>query len=569
VFLLVAPFGILAIARRVGEPRAGVLAAMLFYMSPVVGKAAASAYIDTATTVVIVGAFYFLQLWRETPSNRLLVPAALLSGFAVTAKITAASFFLYALLVVLTATAAWRFRLRQLALLSSLAVLPVIPWALRNVIWFQNPVFPLFNRLFPNPYLYPIVEDELRTITAHYAEVTWQHIPWQATAGGQLQGIIGPVFLTAPLALLAWRIPAARQFLYALAFLLLVYPANTGTRFLIPSLPFLSLAMAVAILRIPKIGTTLAAATLIAHALLSWYSLIPRWSKDYQWRIDAVDWRAALRITPERKFFAAHWPDYERGLLLDRYVAPGERVLSPNMGQMAYHRREILGFSDSSAGRRAFITYMLPVVPALGNTAYREIRFPAVETRAVRLVAASALDTDVRISEVRFFDGDHEIPRKPTWRISASLNPWEAPLAFDNIAVSWWTSGSTIRSDKDAPNTWLGVDFGEPVTVTGILVEQSGDQRWMSIVPAFPEGNGWRVKASATSTTEKPIRPSLRMETHDELWRLGIRWILMPDSQFGATDVRDHSAEWGVVQAAMANEFRLWKLTEPASVNRQ
>ncbi|MCU1327211.1 MAG: hypothetical protein JWN34_2581, partial [Bryobacterales bacterium] len=74
---------------------------------------------------------------------------------------------------------------------------------------------------------------------------------------------------------------------------------------------------------------------------------------------------------------------------------------------------------------------------------------------------------------------------------------------------------------------------------------------------------------AATSTTEKPIRPSLRMETHDELWRLGIRWILMPDSQFGAIDVRDHSAEWGVVQAAMANEFRLWKLTEPASVNRQ
>jgi hypothetical protein len=95
-FLLLAPFGILASARRMGEPRAGVLASMLFYLAPVVAKDATSAYIDTGTAAVLIAAFYLWQVWRDDPAGRALVPAALLTGFAVACKITSASFFLYA-----------------------------------------------------------------------------------------------------------------------------------------------------------------------------------------------------------------------------------------------------------------------------------------------------------------------------------------------------------------------------------------------------------------------------------------------------------------------------------------
>jgi hypothetical protein len=193
------------------------------------------------------------------------------------------------------------------------------------------------------------------------------------------------------------------------------------------------------------------------------------------------------------------------------------------------------------------------------------MQFPAVRTRAVRLTATSAQDHDVRVSELRFFDGERELPRKPSWRISASRNPWEAPLAFDNISASSWSSGDVIPSDKLAPDTWLSVDFGEVVSLTRILVEQSGDQRWMSMQPAFLEDGMWQLQNLPYKVTEKPARPSIRMEAHDELWRSGIRWILMPDSQYGAPDVRDHAAEWGVAQAAMVNDFRLWKLLPPAA----
>ena len=559
VFLLLAPFGILAIAKRMDEPKAGVLAAMLFYLSPVVAKDGTSAYIDTGTAVILLAAFFFLQTWATNPSLKTLIPAALLTGFAVACKLTAASFVLYAVFAVLTATLPWRARLRQTLQLLAFSSLPLLPWLVKDYLQFQNPFFPVLNRFFPNPFMYQLVEDEMRRIMAHVSDVPWSRLPWEATTGGQLAGILGPIFLALPLGLLALHRRSTRQALCASAFILLTYPSSIGTRFLIPALPFLALALSIAITRIPAIGTTLATLALTAHALLSWPPWLEKWSGHYQWRIDTLEWRSALRLTPETEFMRIHWPDYQRGLLLDQFVAPGERVFSPNMGQMAYQRRELIGTSDSALGRHVFLTYLMPFSPQLGNTWTRDFHFSATTTRAVRLTATTApLDSDMRISEVRFYDGDHEIPRQPGWRLTASANPWDAPLAFDNLASSWWTSG-----DHTKPGMWLGVDFGEPTRLDRIVLHQQTDQRWMSIQPAFPSGDQWKLHPARYTPLETPRRASLRMETHHELWRLGIRWILMPDSQYGAPDVRDHAAEWGVAQVGMANDFRLWKLLPP------
>ena len=109
---------------------------------------------------------------------------------------------------------------------------------------------------------------------------------------------------------------------------------------------------------------------------------------------------------------------------------------------------------------------------------------------------------------------------------------------------------------------WIGVDFGETVAIDRMVVEQSEDQRWISLQPAVPQGGKWRrtERRARYDGTTVPPRADLRMEAKNELRRLGVYWILMSDSQYGAADVRDHAAEWGVVQAGMANDFRLWKL---------
>ncbi|HXJ38164.1 MAG TPA: discoidin domain-containing protein, partial [Bryobacteraceae bacterium] len=473
---------------------------------------------------------------------------------AIACKITAFGFLIYGIIAVAMACALWR-----AVVFATIAGLPVLPWLAKNIVQFHNPVFPLMNRWFPNPFMYPMVEDEMRRITAHVGNVMWPQIPWQATTGGLLGGIIGPVFLLAPIALLSLRRRGGRQALAAFACVMLPFAGNIGARFLIPALPFLGLGMAIALTHIPRFGSGLAGAVLVAHALLSWPPWIERWSAHYQWRIEEIEWRAALRITPEWEFLRTHWPDYERGLLLDRFVAPGEKVFSPNMGQMAYQRREVIGTSDSALGRRVFLTYLMPLATPLGSTWKRDLHFPEAMTRKIRLVATDAQDADMRISEIRFFKGELEIPRNSKWRISASSNPWEAPLAFDNGAVSFWSSGT-----KTEPGMWIGVDFGETVGIDHIILEQNADQRWTSIQPEMPDGEKWRRERARYVGTELPPAPDLRMATRDELRRLGIKWILMPDSQYGATDVRDHTAEWGVAQAGMANDFRLWKLLPAA-----
>jgi len=57
-----------------------------------------------------------------------------------------------------------------------------------------------------------------------------------------------------------------------------------------------------------------------------------------------------------------------------------------------------------------------------------------------------------------------------------------------------------------------------------------------------------------------PPRKTLRRDVRDELKRLNIHWILIPDSSYGAGDLRANAPYWGISQAAELYGFRLWRL---------
>src|SRR4029079_17019384 len=78
-----------------------------------------------------------------------------------------------------------------------------------------------------------------------------------AYRGGRTGGIIGPVFLFVPVALLALKYRAGRRLLVAGLIVLATYLVNVGTRFLIPALPFFSLAMAMGLSWSPPLLTLL------------------------------------------------------------------------------------------------------------------------------------------------------------------------------------------------------------------------------------------------------------------------------------------------------------------------
>ena len=104
----------------------------------------------------------------------------------------------------------------RVLIVSAAAALFMLPWTVKNAVLVGNPVAPFFNRLFPNPYVTVGWEDAYRKGQKHYAVtypenrlVELMDAPLEVTVKGiRFQGLVGPIFLLAPLALLAWRHPA-------------------------------------------------------------------------------------------------------------------------------------------------------------------------------------------------------------------------------------------------------------------------------------------------------------------------------------------------------------------------
>jgi len=81
LFLFALPLGIWSYARRLGDPRAGVLAALLFFASPVAGRTGTIAAPDVAIACVAFACFYLAYVAFTEHQWRLLGPLAALLGF--------------------------------------------------------------------------------------------------------------------------------------------------------------------------------------------------------------------------------------------------------------------------------------------------------------------------------------------------------------------------------------------------------------------------------------------------------------------------------------------------------
>jgi len=585
LFLLTLPFGMIAYARRMGQPLAGLAGALLFYVAPIVGKDGSVAYNDVATAAVIFGCFYAVQIWYQDrhaavfaacDENRgqtdlstvgtrslpvtgsrsgtdacaagsrhgLLVLAGLLAGFAFVCKYTAVTALIYAGGFVLMACFRRREKpWRALAAVALPAALLILPWMIKSAVYVGNPVHPFFSAFFPDRYFAERLEQDYRAFLAHPNGITYAQVPWQATTGGALDGILGPIFLLAPIALLSLRLAMGRQVLAAYAVFMLTYPGNLGARFLIPPLPFLALALAAAIAARPPA----LAAVVAAHLLLSWPPLMRVWAPSGQWRLDEFDWRAALRITPEDRYLALHMTEYRPGLMLDRFVPRGQLVYAPSVGQIAYHHTETIG---SNLSMNVLDLIATGYMPGRDTMLRRRYTFAPVRTQVLRLVLEAAGDLPWKIGELRL-----DIPRDPRWRIAASSNPWDVGLAFDSSLVSAWVSGKRAQ-----PGLWVQVDFGEPTDVSSVTVEQLPDQRHLAhAVEALVKGRFVRIPA-AESIEERPFGRGLRRAAAAEIKARGVSWLLLRTGDYGEEDLRLRAPYWGAHLVSREGDFYLWKL---------
>src|ERR1700722_4518257 len=239
-FLVALAMAMFAYGRRIGKPWVGAAGALLVYASPVVGLDGSIAYNDCGVAAIVFSVFCWLEIWDEIREPRLLIPIGLLAGYCYAAKYTAFVMTIYAVGFV-----AWKSRqMRPLLVVAGCAAAMIVPWAAKDWIYMQNPVAPFFDKIFRNPYRRVVTEQEYNDYLSNMGVENKWTLPLEVTIRGEKTGgLIGPIFLLALL-------------------LFAPYFANVGTRFLIPCLPFFSMAIALAISYPPAL-----AAVLLFHAV--------------------------------------------------------------------------------------------------------------------------------------------------------------------------------------------------------------------------------------------------------------------------------------------------------------
>ena len=490
-FLIALALAIFAYGRRIGRPSAGAVAALLVYLSPVVARDGTTAYIDVAVAAIVFAVFYWLQIWDEQRDGWLLLPIGLLAGYAYAAKYTAFVMLPYAMLFVV-----WRARkVRPALILTVVAAIMIAPWMIKDWVYLHNPVAPFANEIFPNPAVHTLAIDDWAKFLRRYDVANLWTLPIEDTVrGGRTQGIVGPVFLLLPLALLGMRERAGRRLLVAGLVVLATYFGNVGTRFLIPCLPFFALALTVAL---PK-PWPLLPAILIFHAIASWPAMLPHYASRYLWRIERFPWRGALRIEPRDKYLEANLFDYQLIRTVDAHVPPHERIFSPSGLATSYLTHDLIEAFQGALNNTLNDFLYVAQYEDWQPTRALVFRFPERSMNRVRLVQ-TAQGTGMQqwnVHELRFFNHGREIPRAPAWKLRAHPNPWEVQLAFDNSPVTRWRSWQT-----GAPGMFIDVDFGRAESVDEVRMETSHDYSW-----PFQ----FRVEADGASVTdhfeERPIQ---------------------------------------------------------------
>ena len=554
LFLLTLPLGILSYARRFGMPAAGVVGALLVFMSPMVGKDGVSAYVDVAVAAVVFAVFYLLQIWAEQRDRRLLIPIGLLSGFAYGAKYIAFAAVPYALLfVAIHLRRTRREALRAVLIVSVGAALMMSPWVIRNAIVVANPIAPFGNKYFPNPFVHVSFERTYAAAMSHFNGVTYLQLPWElCVSGTRLLGLLGPVFLLSLIAIGAIRAPQGRQLLLAAA--IFAAPplfALQTTRWWITALPFIALTLAMVLCRWPPLGL----AVLVVHAVLSWPAVVALYSGDSAWRILDFPWRTALRLESEEEYLTQKGlgESYEMCKLIDKDVPAGQAILAPGTFPRSWVKRDIIVAWESAFGDRMWSALRSA---AVGNLWRSEYRFRDQRVDKIRVVQTGKSDSDNwTINELRFYRAGQELTRLPAWRLSAKPNRWDVPLAFDNNPATGWSTWEPYQ-----PGMYLEVDLGAPAEVDQMVVECSCDLREMRLRVEAGMNGRWQDIDSNVDTHDVRPPPGLRRAATAYLKANGLRWLLFHRTEGEARDLVINRDLWGISLAGASRDHRLYHI---------
>jgi hypothetical protein len=545
-FLLATVPLMLGIGRRLELPEAAALAAaVLYFCAPVTGIAGTSAYTDAGGVFFTLATFYVLLLWRDTRDMRYLPVAGVTAGFCYAIKFPGGLVAILAVVFVVAVGGAGsqpardsQSRLRGSALLAGTALAVAAPWILRDVIMTGNPVAPLFNRFFPNPYFHLSTERELTAALRSWWGVPPWRIPYELIVGGTFGGTLGPVFFALPLALLALRKRAGRLCWMAAVLLTLPWFWNTGARFLMPALPFLALALVMALPR-PALWLCVA-----VQAVGCWPQVFELYHPAYTWRLERIPWRAALRIQPEQDYLDTVLPAYGVARMLQDNTKPGDRIFSLIAVPTAYTDRQVLEFWHSAEADT--LNDALRVAAAPDNTLY-DIRADWIPQpmSGLRIRMPQASPVEWQINDIKLFSGHDQILGNPQWELRAWPNVWDLPLAFDENRATRWRTWEPTRAGM-----YVEADFDRAQSLSGAVVTSRVAYYPLPFEFYGRESGGWHLLMSRPVVTQGTVG-DVRMLATRAIRAAGFSYILAYNSSglIGAAMV-GHPAEWGLEKTA-------------------
>ena len=571
-YLLLLPFLILNYGRRLRMPAVGAAGGLLIFAAPVAGITGTSAYNDVAVAAVAFAVFALLEVWFEQRQAALLVPIGILAGFDFAIKYTGFMASIYA--AGLIAYASWRSRkavLRPTLLVAVSAAAVIIPTLVKNWIVVRNPVSPFFNRVFPNPYVHVNFEEEMSSRMRSYEVHSLQELVYDVTTrGDKTQGVLGPVFLLAPLSLLALRCAPGRRLLVGALAFLLPYPSNLGTRFLLPAATLLAPGIVAGIIAgwpmrpfvslhasfswppharwhgaryAGRLGMNAAAVVMllvVVHAVLSWPTHVPWYAASSAWRLNEIPIRAALRMEGEDDYLLRRIGGaYQMVRFIERATPPGSRIYAPGTAR-AYSSRELVCSFCSAAGRRLLDGLIVALHPDPRVMRTLTLSSGPRRLRAIRLVqSATGAATTPGFFEVTVFGSEGELRSPSTWHFDAHPFPWDAGLAFDRNPVTRWKTWQQI-----ARGAWISVEFDHEQTVTAVQsVPDPASIRWT--LEGREASGGWFPLDAALKDEVVPAPPNLRRAATQELKSNHFQYLWL-DANHDMDDLRNHPGEWGI-----------------------
>ncbi len=549
-FLLLTLPVMFRIGRRLGmSGRASLVAAVFYFCAPVVGVTGASSYNDTAGVFFALAAFYLLLVWRDSADARYLLPAGAFAGFCFAIKVPGAMVVIAAVLFVVFSQSARS--ARNGILVAAGAALVMAPWLLRNVILTGNPLAPLFNSLFPNPYFHAVTERALAATLRSFGGVRPLGVPWELAFGDRLVGTFGPLLLALPLGLLALRRRAARWCWAAAVLLAIPWFTNTGARFLMPSLALAGLTLGMAL---PPFA---AWAAIALQALLCWPHMIDLRETRYAFRLHEFPLKAALRIEPENDYLWRKTDEFKVARMIETSTPPDAKIFGLTTVADAYLARDVRVAWQSAEADALFDSLRVASVDIQPMFAWKT-EWPAAVLSGLRFRFPVANNSECDIADIRIYLGDDLVYTSPHWTLRAWPNAWEAPLAVDGNLATRWRTWKPVRSGM-----YFEIRFDHPQRISAVAVYSHSPA-----VGIRPEAYGRTIKGKWLSLgpllAMRLPGKDLRFEAGRAIGSAGYRYLLVPTGAGGATPVGNaivaDPGEWDMREVAQAGPFYLFRI---------